>query len=169
MNTKDEYFNWLFDLVCGRRYSEQISFRKLLTRLHDVRFRYSLPRDRNRADDGLDLRRRFDPYFDYDKPCSVLEMMVALAIRCEETIMDDPQFGDRTRQWFWSMITNLDLGDMTDDNYDEDWVNFVINRFLDREYEPDGRGGLFMIRNCPRDLRDLEIWQQLCWYLDTIT
>ena len=37
-----------------------------------------------------------------------------------------------------------------------------------REYAPDGRGGLFTIRNCEEDLRKVEIWYQLCWYLDTI-
>jgi hypothetical protein len=104
-----------------------------------------------------------------DGPCSVLEMMIALAIRCEETIMDDPDIGDRTRQWFWGMIINLGLGGMTDANFDPDFVDDSVLRFLNRDYEPDGRGGLFTIRNCHRDLRDVEIWYQLCWYLDSIT
>ena len=29
-------------------------------------------------------------------PCSVLEMLIALSIRCEETIMTDEEYGDRT-------------------------------------------------------------------------
>lgn len=144
--------------------------------LHSTEFRYSISRDENRAEDGIDLRRRFA--YDYDviddadeyltEPCSVLEMMLALAIRCEENIMDDPSIGDRTTQWFWQMVVNLGLGSMTDDNFDKKFVKSIIKRFLDRNYDPDGKGGLFRLRNCMYDLRDVEIWAQLCWYLDSI-
>jgi hypothetical protein len=135
--------------------------------------------DQNRAEDGLSLRYRFaldngyEDNPDYildilDGPCSVLEMMVALALRCEE-VMDDAHIGDRTSQWFWGMIVNLGLGAMYDDLYDRQLVDEIIDTFLDRNYDPDGKGGLFTILNCERDLRDMEIWQQLCWYLNTIT
>jgi hypothetical protein len=96
-------------------------------------------------------------------------MMVALAIRCEETIMDDALLGDRTGQWFWGMIHNLDLNCMTDNRFDRDYVDDCVARLLNREYDPDGRGGLFTVRNCPHDMRDVEIWCQLSWYLGSIT
>jgi hypothetical protein len=96
-------------------------------------------------------------------------MIIALAIRCEETYMDDASIGDRTGQWFWGMIRNLGLGSMVDSRFDKLYVEEVVRRFLDREYEADGTGGLFTIKNCDADLRDVEIWYQLCWYLDTIT
>ena len=98
----------------------------------------------------------------------MLEMMIALALRCEEEIMDDPEIGNRTAQWFWLMITNLGLNGMSDDAYDRQLVTDVLNRFIDGEYEPDGRGGLFWLRKCKEDLRDVEIWCQLMWYLNTI-
>jgi hypothetical protein len=131
-------------------------------------------RDGNRAEDGLNMRYRFACEYTYVEdadtyisgPCSVLEMIIALAIRCEETIMDDTNYGDRTKQWFWKMITNLGLGSMHDDQYDRRFVDDIINTFLDREYEPDGRGGLFTVKDCEGDLRTMEIWHQLCWYLD---
>lgn len=168
----NEYFEWMYDLVCGKRYAKDISYRKLLMQLHNTEFIFSIPKDKNRAEDGIDLRRRFDHYFAetyLDGPCSVLEMMIALSIRCEETIMDNPNVGDRTGQWFWGMIVNLGLGSMIDSHYDKQYVDQVITRFLNREYEPNGKGGLFTIRNCQEDLRDVEIWYQLCWYLDSIT
>lgn len=170
---RNEYFEWLYNLTCGHRKSNIVSFRKLLTRLHDTEFRYSILRDQNRAEDGLDLRCRFGnisnlPIEYLDGPCSVLEMMVALAIRCEETIMDDPTMGDRTAQWFWVMIVNLGLGAMSDNRYNRQDVDNAINTFLDRKYEPDGRGGLFRVRNCDVDMRTIEIWYQLCRFLDTI-
>lgn len=174
-----DYFEWLYEGMCGDRYSKNVSYRKLLERLHSINFRYTIPNDRNRASDGKNLRYSFavaegcednpEMITEYlEGPCSVFEMMVALAQRCE-SVMDDPKIGDRTGQWFWGMIANLGLNGMTDNRYDEQYVNDVINRFLDREYKSNGRGGLFTIRNCEYDLRDVEIWYQLCWYLDTIT
>ena len=160
-------------------YDKQISFRKLLTHLHATPFSYIIPRDHNRAEDGADLRRRYIISRGYEdwysqimdelySPCSILEMMVALAIRCEEDTMDDPSIGGRSKQWFWGMIRSLGLNSMMDHAYDETYVCQVIERFLNREYEPNGKGGLFTIRNCEYDLRDVEIWYQLNWYLDTI-
>lgn len=176
------YFNWLYDIVCHDRFSDEVSYRRLLSYLYYMNFRYTIERDENRACDGVDLRLR---YYDYvhnsggdvfwieryldGRPCNVLEMMVALAIRCEEDIMDDPRIGDRTSQWFWEMIVNLGVGSMTDDRFDERYVEEVIETFLNRKYEPDGRGGLFTVRNCDTDLRKVEIWYQLCWYLNSIT
>lgn len=171
----NRYFEWMYDLVCEDRYSESVSYRKLLTHLHNIEFTYSIPRDGNRANDGEKLRYRFallqdcEELSDYlDDPCSVLEMMIALAIRVEENIMSDPEIGDRTSQWFWDMIVNLGLGDMMDRHYDRRYVDDVIWRFLNREYEPDGKGGLFRIRDCERDLRDVEIWCQFNYYINTI-
>jgi hypothetical protein len=179
MNFEDvvvnDYFYWMYHLVCGDRYPEEISFKKLLMHLHDTEFTYSILRDENRAQDGIDLRRRFElitecpGVSEYLRgPCSVLEMMVALAIRCEENIMDDPSVGDRTGQWFWGMVVNLGLGAMNDRMYDERFVEESLMRFLNRDYEPDGKGGLFTVRDHRRDLRTVEIWYQLCWYLDSI-
>ena len=146
-----------------------------MMRLHAIEFRYSIPNDVNRAKDGVNLRYRFtlskgyDHEYEYlDGPCSILEMMVALAIKCEEFMDNYTEVGDRTRQWFWGMITNLGLGSMTDIRFDRRFVDEVIERFLDREYEPDGKGGLFKVKNCDTDLRTVEIWYQLCWYLDSI-
>jgi hypothetical protein len=170
----DEYFEWLLNLVNNSDYSEQTSYRKLLTHLHRKPFRYSIPRDENRALDGIDLRDRFARANDYcddfnNGECSILEMMIALAIRCEEDIMDDPHLGDRTSQWFWDMIANLNLNDMTNVAYDCDYVDRALDIFLNRGYRRDGSGGLFRIKNCPKDLRKVEIWYQLCWYLESIT
>lgn len=169
----EQYFNWLCDVVNV----STVSYDKLLRLLHRTKFRWINIRDKNRAEDGTDLRFRFRKSIDglsrnevlnwHDKePCSVLEMMIALAIRAEEQIMDDPQVGNRTTQWFWGMISSLGLTGMSDDMFDLIEVKDVIERFLNREYSPDGKGGLFTIRDCEYDLRDVEIWTQLCWYLD---
>ena len=170
----DEYFEWLCELIDIGRFDRQVSYRRLLMHLHNIEFTWFVPYDDNRADDGIQLRRKFalarnditlSGYI--FGPCSVLEMMVALAVRCE-TFMDDTMLGDRTGQWFWGMINNLGLSSMKDPRFDRDYVDDVVARLLNREYEPDGRGGLFTVRHYGRDLRTVEIWCQLSWYLDSI-
>lgn len=172
----NKYFEWMYQLVCNDRYHKRISYRKLLCQLHNTEFVYIIAMDGNRAEDGIDLRYRFGydnsyeenlilTYLD-DHPCSVLEMLIALAIRCEEHIMDDPDIGNRTGKWFWGMIDNLKLNTMTDNKFDRDYVTEVISRFLNRKYKSNGEGSLFTVKHCRYDLRSSEIWYQMCWYLD---
>lgn len=172
---KTDYFEWMYRLMCGGRFAKTISYRKLFTFLHDTEFTYFVPHDENRADDGIALRYRYCLTYDctdleyyLDGPCSVLEMMVALAIRCEERIMSDPDKGDRTAQWFWDMIRSLGLSSMTDYNFDERTANEIMWKFLNRKYAPDGRGSLFTVKGLRRDLRDIEIWHQLMAYLNRL-
>lgn len=166
------YFEWLYDKICEDRFAEGISYRALLWTLYKTEFTWTIPKDENRALDGLSLRHQYiyemDAYEDDvpNTPCSVLEMMFALAIRCERDIMDNPIVGNRTTQWFWNMIINLGFGAMYDNNFDEEYVNDGISRLLNREYNSDGSGGLFTVRNTDEDLRKVEIWYQMCWYLD---
>lgn len=175
---KSEYFDWMCDKVCDDRYSKKLSYKHLMKKLDEIDFDYIIDMDGNRAEDGTDLRYQFAYERSYDgriiaaylddRPCSVLEMMIALAIRCEEHITGDPDLGDRTGQWFWNMIVNLGLGSMTDSRFDEDKVEFIVERFLNREYDRDGKGGLFTVKNCKRDLRTVEIWYQMHLYLGSL-
>lgn len=179
VGVSNEYFRWMLDMIRNNDHSNTISYKKLLTHLHNTTFIFSIHNDQNRAEDGISLRYRFAITQGYEDsvedvidilngPCSVLEMLVALASHCEEW-MDNPKIGDRTGQWFWGMIVNLGLGSMTDKEFDRKNVDECIKRFMNREYDPDGKGGLFTIKDCDRDLRTVEIWYQLCWYLDSIT
>lgn len=173
------YFDWMYQLVSNdERYSGRLSYRKLLGLLHDTEFTYTMETDGNRYEDGVNLRYRFGyknrvgsaviaDYLD-DRPCSVLEMMIALSIRLEEHIMGDPDVGDRTGQWFWDMIVNLGLGLMDDAGFYKDKALKNIRRFLDRNYERNGKGGLFTVDRCRYDLREIEIWYQACWHLNEV-
>lgn len=172
---REDYFEWMYDTVCRGRFAKENSYRELLTYLHSVEYTWILSDDVNRAEDGEEgLRWRFayenhiQIRHELDGPCSVLEMILALAYKCEE-IMDDAAVGDRTVQWFWKMINNLGLSGMTDRRFDLLYVEDTVQRFLNREYEPDGHGSLFVIQNCRYDLRDVETWTCMLWYLDSIT
>lgn len=170
------YFEWMYHLVIPHQ--NDISYTRLLGYLNNATFYPIVPMDENRAQDGIDLRYRFgheNRYPDAEiaclidaRPCSVLEMMVALAIRIEETIMANPEKGNRTPIWFFEMIESLGCSDMTDDNFDRRRVNNAIVTLLERTYSRNGRGGLFTIPNSPRDLRTAEIWYQANWYLNSI-
>lgn len=173
-----EYFDWMYQIVCDDRYSRHLSYRKLLGYLFDREFVYTIPMDGNRAEDGIALRYSFGYEKSYHdaviasmldiRPCSILEMMVALSLRCEEHIMSDPDIGNRTGQWFWNMINNLGLGTMNDERFDLQQVEDVITRWLNHEYAPDGKGGLFTVHHTRQDLRSVEIWYQMNWYLNEI-
>lgn len=174
MDVREQYFNWMYDMVFTKRAP---SYVRLLRYLNRQEFTYNIRLDGNRADDGLYLRYRFKQEnhlraVDVDRclagKCSVLEMMVALCLRIEEDIMDDPVKGNRIHKWFHVMLKSLGLLDMDDAYFDERYADKVITRFLNREYEPNGAGGLFRIKDCPYDLRSVEIWYQMCWYFDSI-
>ncbi len=173
----NEYFEWMFRQACEGE--TDISYRRLFEHLHNTEFRWTIPMDGNRAQNGVELRWRFIYEYNYrayreeiegylDGPCSVLEMLMALAFKCEDDYMDDPDAGNRTGQWIWIMLANLGLDSMYDERYNKEYVTASLDVFMDRQYKPDGEGGLFVIKNCPYDLRDVEIWYQLCWYLNSI-
>lgn len=171
-NLELNYFNWMYSLVCKKR-----GYRKLMTKLYSTRFRYSLEMDENRYDDGIDLRYRFAYECGYSneeieeaigaKPCMVLEMMVSLALRCEEAIMYDPEEGDRTDIWFWDMIVSLGLDMMDDQHYQSREIDAVLARFLDHKYALNGEGSLFTLP-FEIDIHETDIWKQMCMYLNTI-
>lgn len=177
---RDDYFNWMYHLVCNEnRQRTKISYRKLLQFLHSVIFVPIIDMDDNRRVDGISFRYRFafengypDAYIDEflnDRDCSVLEMMIALAYRVEDDITDNYMYGNRTGQWFWSMIVNLGLNNMDDKNFDFNYCEKVIDRLLSRQYKPNGQGGLFILKHPLRDMRDVDIWCQCMWYIDENT
>lgn len=172
------YFDWMYDIVCGCDEYRSVSYVELLTFLYNTEFTYDEVLDSNRAQDGIDFRYRFGYENEYsssiitrhldDRPCSVLEMMVAIAFRVEEEIMDDFEYGNRTGQWFWNMIVNLGLVNMCDKKFDEVEARRIINTFLNRQYDYNGKGGLFTVDDCECDMRGVDIWTQFMWYLNSV-
>lgn len=178
---KQEYFDWLYDIVYpwDKQVSDDYKNTKLLRFLFDTPFYSNVEGDDNRISDGVNLRYEFgyekgydDPtvivYLD-DRPCSMLEVMIALAIRCEKQIMADIAYGDRTSQWFRKMISSLGFKGMNNRQFDEMYANEVTTRFLEHDYYPDGRGSLFALSNPSRDMRTVEIWSQMNEYLNEYT
>ncbi len=170
--TDQLYFDWMVKIVQGQDHIE------LLRLMNTISFSYTIPRDSNRFEDGVDLRYRFgNAYHIPDtqicneldgKPCTVLEMMVALSIRLEESIMSDTQYGDRTYIWFKDMLKSLGVEHCVDGpRFPRGYCVEHIYRFLNHDYKPNGEGGLFTVNN-GKDLRQVEIWCQAMWYLSSL-
>lgn len=170
---KDRYFNWLVKKV----YPEgNDAYYHLLRFLFERQFNFLMPNDGNRAEDGIDLRYRFGNAYSISdpeicgvldqEPCSMLEMMVALALRVDEQIFDPQDDEDEATRFFVSMLGSLGLFKYSDEHFDIREVDRIIRRFENRTYERNGRGGLFYIQNCREDMRTLEIWYQMMLYLN---
>lgn len=182
MDVGQMYFDWLKNLVGA---DQQLrSYDILLLTLHHKAFVSYVDRDENRAFDGIELRDEFLEEsrighmdwggMDLDIPCSVLEMMIALARRMDFETSDpyeDETIGpyDRTAFWFWEMVENLGLTEVDDDTYSENWarayVDTVVETLVERRYSYSGDGGLFPLEYAEEDQRDIEIWYQMSAYL----
>jgi hypothetical protein len=175
----DYYFRWLIELIgdsyiCG-------NYQKLLWKMHCREYVWELNLDENRASDGIYLRNIFansmgintGDYIklqgfgcDISRPCSVLEMMIALARKAEDDLMHDPDFGDRSGKWFWQMMENLGLDIYDDYNFNEFEVDRIIDIFLHHTYANGGNGNAFPIRKKSRDLRNTDLWWQMNAYME---
>ena len=159
----EEYLEWLVRKMDGDEY------RRLFSTMLSREFTYFVSNDDNRASDGINLR---DIFFDETGilvdmkiPCSILEMMVALSIRCEIDIIGIPG-EEKISRLFWIMIRNLDLDWCTDARFDYDFVKEKMDILVERRYGRTGFGGLFpILDHAKEDMRKTEIWYQMNYYI----
>lgn len=170
---RDAYYNWMLDKIGGTKRNGR-SYVTLLSYLRNLPYAYTMPMDGNRYEDGIDLRYRYayeaglsqnDVASEDLFPCSIFEMLLALSLRIEENIMFDPSYGDRTGEWFWEFLDNLGLTRTDDLNFDSEYVSSVLERFVNREYEPNGEGSIVRINDPAKNCLEAELWMQVMWYL----
>lgn len=143
----------------------------LCDQLLDTRFVYFVGNDCNRAEDGLSLRVEFEHEHgiirNIDEECTLLEMFVKLAIRCDEDVMYDPEYGNRVDKWFWEFLNNLGLTKFNNRNYIFDDVDKILDAFNHRNYgRKGGVGCAFDVRRPLHDMKTTEIWYQMMWWLN---
>jgi hypothetical protein len=168
-NLEEEYFLWLCEKIDCRA-----SWKSALRSLHEEEFYSLVPNDDNRGLDGIELREGFarevgikdisvDWLYVLNQPCSVLEMLIALAERMDY-ILFDPINGEenQTSRYFWLLIKNLKLKQQPGRNKP------IISRLLERRYAPSGVGGLFPLSGSDRDQRGVEIWYQMMNYISAV-
>lgn len=162
------YLDWLA-IIAMPDGELRCKYAQVLYLLDQIEFTWTMYSDRNRATDGEHLRVVFEDetgmFCDKSGPASVLEVLVALASRCEEQLMYDPDEGDRTYVWFWEMFENLGLDLFEDEWFDKQEVLEIVRRFLEREYYPDGYLGAFWIPKYEKDMRKIDLWYQLNYYM----
>ena len=173
-----DYFDWLC-MIAIPDGGKRADYALVLITLMEVPFRWYIRRDENRALDGLELRDIYEDetgeVCDQDGECTVLEMMVALAIRCNDEIMYDPDDPKRADRWFWVMIENLGLdvfekkvaiqGSKTSTfDSDCDAKNEILD-ILDEFMAKNGCKWLFSKKKHPPNFDKMELWYQLNHYL----
>ena len=165
-----DYLVAYFDVLCDAIRTPDgpllSDYYAVLMHLHCTEFKPTLVFDRNRVIDALDYRAKFID--DRDTPVGIFELMVSLANRIETETMGGTSEHNRTADWFWCMMASLGLLSMTDDVYDPRAVDEVIDRFIYREYSPNGDGGLFITTDRTVDLRNEEIWYQAALFLNDV-
>lgn len=163
------YLHWLYSQIGSTKTKDPTkTYWGLAKMLLDKEFVWFVLNDDNRVEDGRDLRLEFlhaegitevDQHW-MDLGCSMLEMMIGLSRRLSF------EAGGEPREWFFELIDNMDLYDLTDDRaISKRKVEQVLDQVIWRNYDPDGTGGLFPLRYPSKDQRDVEIWYQMQAYL----
>lgn len=164
----EAYFHWLYAKVAWREvYTPSTSFHSLLYFLHCTEYVWRLSGDDNRAEDGRDLRSEFLAQSRYrvDETwmlldCSVLEMLIGLARRAAFATSKN------TQEWFWIFLENLGLSEVSDASYaSTPNLGEIVERFVWRQYDVRGRGGIFPLRYPQHDQREVELWYQFSEYV----
>jgi hypothetical protein len=164
------YLQWLYMQVADPEFKDkQHTFWRIFRILYSTPFEYDIvPMDENRAEDGKELRLRFfddheelnvDPDW-IELPCSVLEMMVGLSFR----LKFDEDGG--AHYWFWTLMQNIGLSKYNDQRrLDRARVRNILEVLIYRQYDSNGRGGLFPLRNPREDQREIELLAQMSAYI----
>lgn len=138
------------------------TFNDILIEMYNMPFKSYLEKDDARVADGLSLRKDYkgaDPLSDSD-PVSVLEVIIALAIRMEIEYVSDLNTY-RIRETFLRLIDNLGLLKISNKGK----ARLILNNFVNRTYRPNGVGGLFPMKNTVRDQREVDLWSQMNEYI----
>lgn len=184
---KNEYFWWLCNISCLNGIIEDITpgnatipdpdyetFFQLAYILFTTPFICGLDKDETRVYEGKKLRywwatlhSRYDNYECLNGPCSMLEMLIALAIQIDVQIMQGPYEKDRSVEWFWEMLRNLGISEFDDYHFSSENARIIrdaLDRINTRRYCKDGSGGLYPLKNANSDQRFVPIWVQMQEY-----
>ena len=160
----EDYFYWLLAFIDS--YENPVDdYIDCLHELFTITYTWTIPDDANRAEDGLSLRDRFEDESGeklwLNRGCSMLEMMVALAIRMENDLMYDPDYGDRTSVWFWGMMDASGLIFCDFDHFSGPLVQKWSINLAHNDYKRNGVGGLFSVKNAHFDMKNASLWAQM--------
>ena len=158
----DAYRAWLRRLVVMLAAPTNFN-EELFNIAWEIKYVPTIPNDKNRRQDGIDLRALFVNDTSNGLPelgeCSILEFLVALSMKLNEQDYDY-SMPDRVGPWFWTLMDNLGIIEA-----DPPWIRQAFEKIDTRDYATDGWGGLFPLVNAHKDQRKVEVWYQMQAYL----
>lgn len=168
MDEPVEIENLYFDWLCAKVKTDVTAgYLELFRIMHSHEFIAINGSDENRIEDAREFRELFLMEFQLDgtswlgENCSVFEILIAFSERAAFQIPISP------KDWFWQFVSNLGLENYSRASFkDRDDIHDILNRFVMREYKPNGDGGLFPLRRPKHDQREVEIWYQFCEYVE---
>lgn len=176
-----DYFCWLCEMVCvDGRYTDE-AYWILAKTLWDTEYIWILDYDDDREKKGLYLRYLYEcngGTDGYDGPCTVLEVLIALA-QDMNSALDELDGEDRVSMYFWEMIENLGLGKYSDsalvskgngfdvelNKIERSNIDQILDDWLYRRFDYDGTGSPFPLRHPKRDQRGVDLWYQCNAYM----
>lgn len=159
----NEYFEWLIAHVELPEYS--LLFAELFQK--DFFWYDAYEGEESRANDGRILREQF--MMEYDKtphdipqgPVSVLEMLIAFAMRIDQQTYDWGK-GHLISDIFRMFIINLGFRDMTNNEInsrDRNFIRTALDGWMSHNLDNFGYPGLFRF-NLAVNIDELDNWQQ---------
>ena len=137
--------------------------------LFDSPFEVILDKDSDRISDCLALRGQY--FYEIgingdfsNKEVSILELLISLAIRIDNEYIGNPN-DPHPEIIFWEMICNLGLNKFDNSHYNGDKIYRILGNFVSRQYDFNGNGGIFPLKNVCFDQKDVEIVGQMKAYL----
>lgn len=157
----DAYMKWMLDKIDFKKRNHK-KYGKLLKILNEIEYEFTTLLDENRLSDALNMRNEFleeccgYSYSKFDSSmvsacpnivlfgphrCSVLEMLVAMSIRCEIEMTGEPGC-DVLGRMFWIAIDNSGLSKFTDDRFDGQFVRKIVRETTNSDIFPFNRSGI---------------------------
>lgn len=187
MDTEFQYFEWLIESIDPEHKIGDF-YRPVYEILYSTDFRWfkKYSDDENRAKDGIylrndfkdssrkfrdDLRKEFSA-IDYDggdvqkehwyyaKPASCMEVLISIGRRIEYNYLAIPG-EENVPKWFWIFVTNLGLGVNNRMISNQNYIHHRIQKWLNRRYERNGEGGIFVTNSSRFDMPKLSLREQM--------
>jgi hypothetical protein len=174
----EQYWAWLYDQIFDVRDAvgdeNWRSFTQLTRTMHNIEFKALVDYDENRIADAVGFRNNYNRLWpseglalsDLMEPdATIFEVLFGLAKRADDMI---PM---TVAAWFRCFIENLGLAHYNDEYCMRRVVApavRILNRFNDRTYKKDGRGGIFPLKKLPTgvlDMTDVELWYQMGYWM----
>jgi len=172
IDIKKGYFDYLVEKVCDKKH-KRVDYIPLLDLLHSIPFTVVIEMDENRVNDGAFLRERYlqseDLYaylyeFD-DEKVSCLEVLIGIADRLEYEVGNIME-GDHTSDRFWLLLRNLDIEKYTSDNYKPLVVKEKVRNWMMLKYKKNGVGSIFPVKHSQKNMKSLQICDQMSIYIE---